>query len=124
MWTTLKAHHAAVSDRRFEMMLDGARAADFSAMAGDMRLDYAKTNIDADGRALLLDLLDKTGVAAKRDAMFTGAPINETEGRAVLHTALRNLDGGPVHVDGADVMPDVLATLARMGDFADRKSVV
>ncbi len=119
MWTTLKAHHAAVSDRRFEMMLDGARAADFSAMAGDMRLDYAKTNIDADGRALLLDLLDKTGVAAKRDAMFTGAPINETEGRAVLHTALRNLDGGPVHVDGADVMPDVLATLARMGDFAE-----
>ena len=119
MWTTLKAHHAAVSDRRFETMLDTARAADFSAMAGDMRLDYAKTNIDTDGRALLLDLLNQTGVAAKRDAMFTGVPINETEGRAVLHTALRNLDGGPVNVDGADVMPDVLATLARMGDFAE-----
>lgn len=118
MWTTLKAHHAAVSDRRFEAMLDTARAADFSATAGDMRLDYAKTNIDAEGRALLLDLLNQTGVAAKRDAMFTGAPINETEGRAVLHTALRNLDGGPVHVDGVDVMPDVLATLARMGEFA------
>lgn len=119
MWTTLKAHHAAVSDRRFETMLDTGRAADFSATAGDMRLDYAKTNIDADGRALLLDLLNQTGVAAKRDAMFTGAPINETEGRAVLHTALRNLDGGPVAVDGADVMPDVLATLARMGEFAE-----
>ena len=119
MWITLKAHHAAVSDRRFETMLDTGRAADFSATAGDMRLDYAKTNIDADGRALLLDLLNQTGVAAKRDAMFTGAPINETEGRAVLHTALRNLDGGPVAVDGADVMPDVLATLARMGEFAE-----
>ena len=119
MWTTLKAHHAAVSDRRFETMLDTGRAADFSATAGYMRLDYAKTNIDAEGRALLLDLLNQTGVAAKRDAMFTGDPINETEGRAVLHTALRNLDGGPVEVDGADVMPDVLATLARMGEFVE-----
>ena len=119
MWTTLKAHHAAASDRRFETMLDTGRAADFSATAGVMRLDYAKTNIDAEGRALLLDLLNQTGVAAKRDAMFTGDPINETEGRAVLHTALRNLDGGPVEVDGADVMPDVLATLARMGEFVE-----
>ena len=83
-----------------------------------MVLDYAKTNIDAAARDLLFALLDQTGVAAKREAMFTGAAINETEGRAVLHTALRNLDGGPVMVDGADVMPDVLATLARMADFA------
>ncbi|MCO4848573.1 MAG: glucose-6-phosphate isomerase [Yoonia sp.] len=119
MWNTLKAHRAAVVDRRFETMLDTARAADFSAMAGDIRLDYAKTNIDASGRGLLLDLLEQTGVAAKREAMFTGAPINETEGRAVLHTALRNLDGGPVHVDGVDVMPEVLDTLARMGGFAE-----
>jgi glucose-6-phosphate isomerase len=119
MWENLKTHQKTVANRRFETMVDSARAADFSAQAGDLRLDYAKTNIDADGRALLIDLLDQTGVAAKRDAMFAGAPINETEGRAVLHTALRNLDGGPVHVDGADVMPEVLATLARMGDFAD-----
>ncbi|MEM8577880.1 MAG: glucose-6-phosphate isomerase, partial [Pseudomonadota bacterium] len=54
----------------------------------------------------------------RRDAMFAGVAINETEGRAVLHTALRNLDGGPVLVDGADVMPGVLDTLARMEAFA------
>lgn len=119
MWQNLKDHHAQVAERRFIDMLDAARAADFSAETSDMRLDYAKTNIDADGRALLFDLLDHAGVAAKRDAMFAGDPINETEGRAVLHTALRNLDGGPVHVDGQDVMPGVLDTLARMSDFAD-----
>ncbi|MBQ2262146.1 MAG: glucose-6-phosphate isomerase [Loktanella sp.] len=118
VWNKLRAHHAATADRRFETLLDAARAADFSATAGDMRLDYAKTNIDADARGLLFDLLDQTGVAAKRDAMFTGAPINDTEGRAVLHTALRNLDGGPVLVDGSDVMPAVLDTLDRMADFA------
>ena len=118
MWTKLRRHFEAVEGRRFETMLDSARASDFSASVGDMRFDYAKTNIDADGRALLIDLLDQVGLAEKRDAMFGGAAINETEGRAVLHTALRNLDGGPVMVDGADVMPDVLATLDRMDSFA------
>jgi glucose-6-phosphate isomerase len=118
MWTNLKRHHQAVAHRRFADMLDAARAADFTARAGDMVLDYAKTNIDAAGRALLIDLLETTGVAAKREAMFSGARINETEDRAVLHTALRNLDGGPVLVDGADVIPAIRATLARMEAFA------
>ena len=118
MWSKLQKHHEAVAGRRIETMLDAARAADFVAQTGDMRLDYAKTNIDVDGRALLIELLDVAGVAEKRDAMFAGAPINETEGRAVLHTALRNLDGGPVMVDGQDVMPEVLDTLARMESFA------
>jgi glucose-6-phosphate isomerase len=119
MWNSLKSHHAQVKDRRFETIVDAERAADFMAQMGDMRLDYAKTNIDTDGRALLIDLLEQTGVAAKRDAMFAGTAINETEGRAVLHTALRNVDGDPVMVDGQDVMPDVLRTLDRMSHFAD-----
>lgn len=119
MWDKLKTHHEAVKSRRFETLVDADRAQGFSAQAGDMRLDYSKTNIDAEGRALLIDLLDQSGVAAKRDAMFSGVAINETEGRAVLHTALRNLDGGPVMVDGQDVMPGVLDTLARMERFAE-----
>ena len=119
MWDKLKAHYETVKDRRFETMVDAGRAADFVAEAGDMRLDYAKTNIDSTGRDLLVDLLNAAGVAAKRDAMFAGEPINETEGRAVLHTALRNLDGGPVIVDGEDVMPEVLHTLDRMTAFAN-----
>ncbi|MCG3267593.1 glucose-6-phosphate isomerase [Yoonia sp. I 8.24] len=119
MWDKLKEHHAQVADRRFETLVDAARADAFSARAGDMLFDYAKTNIDADGRALLIDLLDQTDVAQKRDAMFAGAAINETEGRAVLHTALRNLDGNPVFVDGADVMPGILDTLDRMSAFAN-----
>ncbi|SFS12329.1 glucose-6-phosphate isomerase [Yoonia litorea] len=118
MFEELKAHHASVADRRFETMVNDTRAAEFSAENGDMRLDYSKTNIDGAGRDLLIDLLDRTGVAAKRDAMFAGEPINETEGRAVLHTALRNLEGGRVYVDGQDVMPEVLATLERMERFA------
>lgn len=118
MWDKLRKHHEMVADRRFADLVDADRAADFVAETGDMRLDYAKTNIDVEGRKLLIELLESAGLAAKREAMFSGQPINETEGRAVLHTAPRNLDGDAVMVDGKDVMPQVLSTLDRMTDFA------
>ena len=98
---------------------DADRADRFSIPFDGMVLDYAKTRITTDVRAALLDLVQSCGVAAKRDAMFAGQAINETEDRAVLHTALRNLDGAPVLVEGKDVMPDVLHTLARLEAFAE-----
>lgn len=118
MWDRLIAHEAATKGRRIADICDAARAEDFSIRVGDMLFDYSKTNIDATARDLLIGLLDATGVAAKREAMFSGAKINETEGRAVLHTALRNLDGGSVTVDGQDVIPGVRETLKRMESFA------
>jgi glucose-6-phosphate isomerase len=118
-WQDLRDHHAGVADRRIlDLFKDAGRAGDFSVSALGMRLDYAKTNIDASGRDLLLALAATADVAGRREAMFTGQKINETEGRAVLHTALRNPDAGPVLVDGVDVMPEVRATLARMEGFA------
>ncbi len=98
---------------------DSDRAQSLSATTGDLLFDYSKTLIDADVRSALIDLCDQAGLAARRDAMFRGDKINETEGRAVLHTALRNLDGGPIEVDGQDVMPEVLDTLQRMRVFAE-----
>jgi glucose-6-phosphate isomerase len=119
MWDALRKHYRVVADRSIlSLMEDPGRAEDFSLRMGDMLFDYSKTNIDEEGRRLLIRLLDDAGVAAKREAMFVGRPVNETEGRAVLHTALRNLDGGPIEVNGHDVMPDVLDTLRRMEDFS------
>ncbi|SHI29735.1 glucose-6-phosphate isomerase [Wenxinia saemankumensis] len=118
MFDHLKSLAAAVRDRRIEDLMEGGRAEDFSIRLGEMLLDYSKTNIDGETRDALIALLDEAGVAEKRAAMFGGAPINETEGRAVLHTALRNLDGGPVEVGGRDVMPGVLEILDRMEGFA------
>ena len=94
---------------------DPDRATTFSTSADGLVLDWSKTAIDAGARDLLLDLA--APVAARREAMFTGQRINETEDRAVLHTALRNLQGS-VTVDGQDVMPAIRATHARMSDFA------
>ncbi|SDE06753.1 glucose-6-phosphate isomerase [Limimaricola pyoseonensis] len=120
MWDDLKGKAAANADRRIEALFDApGRARDFSVSALGMLFDYSKTNIDGATRDALIALLEKTDVAGRRDAMFSGAKINETEGRAVLHTALRNLDGGPVTVDGQDVMPGVRNTLKRMDTFAD-----
>ena len=117
-WVALAAHHAAVKDRHIlDLFADPARAGAFTAEADGMRLDWSKTNIDAEGRRLLLALAEGAGVAQKRDAMFAGAKINDTEGRAVLHTALRDL-GGSVMVDGRDVIPGIVETLHRMEGFA------
>ena len=117
----LRAMQEAVKDRSIlSLFEDVDRAATFSAQTGDMLFDFSKTNLDRDTMDALLALIEGGGVQARRDAMFAGDKINETEGRAVLHTALRNLDGGPVMVDGVDVMPDILATLDRMRDFADK----
>lgn len=118
MWNELKAQHTAVQKRAILDLFDADRAEGFSVETQHMRFDYSKTNIDGPTRDMLIALAESADVAARRDAMFAGAEINETEGRAVLHTALRNLDGGPVMVDGADVMPEVLATLDRMAAYA------
>lgn len=121
MWDKLEDLHAGLGERHildlFE--IDSDRASNFSAQFNQMLFDYSKTQIDADIRDALIGLAKASEVEARRDAMFAGETINETEGRAVLHTALRNLDGEEVVVDGQDVMPEVLATLDRMVTFAN-----
>lgn len=119
MWDRLNERHATAKDRKITDLFDETRTEVFGIEADGLFFDFSKTNIDADTYADLIALVEAQNVPAKRDAMFAGAKINETEERAVLHTALRNLDGGPVEVDGEDVMPGVKATLAKMADFAN-----
>ncbi|MEM9320631.1 MAG: glucose-6-phosphate isomerase [Pseudomonadota bacterium] len=118
IWSDLSAHAAAVAERPIAALFasDSDRATRYSAQHGATLFDYSKTNIDDAAMSILLELARATGVEARRDAMFAGAKINETEGRAVLHTALR-APAGPILVDGDDIMPEVLATRARMADF-------
>ncbi|MBH1974416.1 MAG: glucose-6-phosphate isomerase [Rhodobacteraceae bacterium] len=118
-WQALKEHHGKVAERPImSLFAQKDRAHQFSARAGAMLLDYSKTNMDETAKALLLELAMVSGVAEKRAAMFGGEKINDTEGRAVLHTALRAPDTVSVIVDGKNVVPEVHATLARMAIFA------
>jgi len=118
MWRDIKSLAARARGRDIASLFEDGRAEAFSARHDGMLLDYSKTSMDAEARAALIALSGARGLPERREAMFTGQPINETEGRAVLHTALRNLSGGPVMVDGADVMPGVRETLTRMKSFA------
>ncbi|MFV0408492.1 MAG: glucose-6-phosphate isomerase [Paracoccus sp. (in: a-proteobacteria)] len=116
IWTRLAATRPP-GERRITDLFDADpnRPQDFCVEANGLIFDYSKTNIDADSRAALLDLA--AGVAEKREAMFAGARINETEDRSVLHTALRNYDK-PLLVEGTDVSIEVADTLDRMTSFA------
>ena len=118
----LRAHRgAAGGGARIADLFDADpdRFARFSPRLGDMVLDLSKCALDAQTMALFERLAAAAGLEARRREMFEGKAINATEGRAVLHTALRNVSGAPVEVDGRDVMPDVGSVLAAMEVFAE-----
>ena len=98
---------------------DPTRFDTLSANLDDLLIDFSKEKIDAGALKSLIDLARATEVERKRDAMFEGAPVNVTEGRAVLHMALRGGAGQRVLVDGVDVMPAIRQTLERFLAFAE-----
>lgn len=98
---------------------DDTRAQRYTSQACGIELDYSKNLINDEILTALYGLAEARQVSAKRDAMFAGDIINHTEGRAVLHTALRNFSGQPVLVDGQDVMPEVLATQDKIKAFVE-----
>ncbi len=116
----LRAERAAASGTMREAFAaDPKRFETFSASDGDLLLDWSKCAVDQRTMELLEKLANAADLEGRRAAMFSGKKINLTEDRAVLHTALRNLSGKGVTVDGQDVKADVLAVLDAMGAFAD-----
>ena len=125
-WNEVKAEMANVKTIKEMFAEDPQRAERFTLEAAGWTLDYSKNRITPALMKKLYKLAEASNLKEEIEKMFTGAKINETEGRAVLHTALRNCDPeAKVFVDGKDVMPDVRAVLAKMGDFSDsvRKGV-
>ncbi len=120
-WSVLRQRREALSGRRITDLFaaDARRFETFSARLDDMLLDWSKCLIDAPARDALLDLARACDVEAKRDAMFAGERINATEGRAVLHTALRAPAGTVVPLEGRDVALDVHDVLDRFLAFAE-----
>ncbi|MCA0014247.1 glucose-6-phosphate isomerase [Mesorhizobium sp. B292B1B] len=116
----LRDHRAAAAgDMRRAFAADPQRFKTFSASDGDLLLDWSKCAVDARTMDLLEKLADAADLEGRRAAMFAGKKINVTEDRAVLHTALRNLTGEGIVLDGQDVKAEVIAVLDAMGAFAD-----
>ena len=99
---------------------DPGRGERYVHAVGDLRVDWSKNLVDDTVVELLLAVACAAHVEQRRDEMFAGEPINSTERRSVLHTALRAPAGTEVFVNGVDVVPEVHEVLNRMSDFAAR----
>lgn len=121
-WKALTNHRNAMRGQHMRDWFadDPQRFETFSLQAGGIFLDYSKNRITTETMELLFDLARAVDVEGWRGRMFAGEAINNTEGRAVLHVALRNRSNTQVLVDGVDVMPAVNDVLARMEAFADK----
>ncbi|MCX4189986.1 glucose-6-phosphate isomerase [Methylophaga sp. OBS3] len=121
-WQSLDRHYSDVKylSMREQFALDSSRFEHFSVYSGDLLLDYSKNRITQETMDKLFALADAVDMQSWIDCMFSGEAINHTEGRAVLHTALRNRANTPVMVDGKDVMPEVNAVLAKMANFCGK----
>ncbi len=120
-WKALQEHHKEVAGLHMRNLFadDPERFEKFSLRLGDILFDYSKNRITEKTNELLIDLARQAGLAENIQAMFAGEEINTTEGRAVLHVALRNRSNRPVLVDGEDVMPEVNRVLAKMRVFSE-----
>jgi glucose-6-phosphate isomerase len=121
-WQALQAHYAATHETQLRELFakDATRAERMHAEALGIYLDYSKNRVTDETLKGLFALAKSAGLRAKIDAMFAGEKINTTEGRAVLHTALRAPKGASIVVDGKNVVPEVHAVLAKMADFSER----
>lgn len=121
-WQKLSTHFDQMSGVHMRDLFseNPNRFNEFSIRFNDILVDYSKNIITAETMTNLQSLASECGVKEAIEAMFSGDKINATEGRSVLHTALRNQSDRAVNFDGQDVMPDVRAALAKMKTFADK----
>jgi glucose-6-phosphate isomerase len=98
---------------------DPARFEKFSLKFADLLVDFSKNLITEKTLSLLLELVQQVNLKDWTEKMFTGAKINITEDRAVLHVALRNRSNTPILVDGKDVMPEVNAVLNKIRKWTE-----
>ncbi|WP_439583361.1 glucose-6-phosphate isomerase [Dyadobacter bucti] len=118
----LKTHHKTVAQKHLKTLFeeDADRHKKFSIRLGDIFLDYSKNRITTRTRSYLVQLAEEAGLSDAIEQMFSGEKINATEGRSVLHVALRNRSNDPILVDGKDVMPDVNEVLGKMKEFSGK----
>lgn len=118
-WKNLQVHFEDIKNIHLkELFKSTDRFEKYSLTFEDILVDYSKNRINDETKSLLINLAKELKLKEAIEAMFAGNPINETEDRAVLHTALRNFSGNPVYVDGSDVMPVVKSVLAQMKAFS------
>jgi glucose-6-phosphate isomerase len=120
-WGALKSHHAEIASKHMRDLFaaDPRRFDRYSLRFEDILLDFSKNRVTDQTLPLLRKLAVAADLKGWTEKMFTGARINSTEDRAVLHIALRNRSNQPILVDGKDVMPEINAVLKHMREFSE-----
>jgi glucose-6-phosphate isomerase len=118
-WQKLQAHYNEIQKASMTAMFqaDSSRTEKFHLKWNDFLVDYSKNRITQETIDLLLELANETGLKNAISDYFGGAIINQTEGRAVLHTALRAKESAVINVDGINVMPEVYAVKNKVKSF-------
>lgn len=120
-WQNLEEHFANNDFELRELFQNNPnRFREFSVQRNGYLFDFSKNLINDQTLELLLKLADETELKEAVEAMFIGEKINETENRAVLHTALRDFSDAPLMVDGEDIKPLIRRVLAQMKDFSGK----
>lgn len=121
-WKNLEKHFDAMKDQSMKDLFanDPQRFEKLSMQVEEMLVDFSKNIITEETLSLLVELAKETKLKTSIEQMFTGQEINETEGRAVLHVALRNLSESPIEVEGEDVMPKVKAVMEKVETFSSK----
>lgn len=119
-WQALADHCKLINKMHLRKLFasDARRGERYVAEAAGIYLDYSKNRVTDQTMRLLLTLARECGLRERIDAMLRGEPINQTERRSVLHTALRARSDERIVVDGTDVVPEVHAVLDRMAGFS------
>ncbi len=117
-WEALAAHFETLKNSSIKSQFENNqnRFEEYSTTQGDILFDYSKNNINKTTIEHLIQLANECELPVAIKAMFDGEKINETENRAVLHTALRNFSGSPVVTDGKNVMPEIRKVLDQMNE--------
>ena len=121
IWKKLTAHFEETKGTHLRTLFssDANRAEKFTLQWNDFLFDYSKNRITDETMQLLLQLADEVNLKGAIDDYYNGGHINETEGRAVLHTALRAKKDDEVLVDGVNVMPEVYEVKEHIKEFTN-----
>lgn len=121
-WRALSDHFAEIEKQSIQTLFSNDPDRTDSLIVEDVGLyvDFSKNRLTDKTLSLLIELAQVSGLKNEIDRMFSGQPINVTEGRAVLHTALRNCSSTPVWLAGKNIMPEIDQVLSQMANFAEQ----
>ena len=120
-WVALINHHKSIKSAEMRDLFneDENRFKNNHIQYDDLLIDYSKNRINKETLPLLTSLAHEANLDLWRDKLFSGEKINFSENRSALHTALRNKSNTPVISDGKDLMPEINASIAKMGNFSE-----